>query len=156
MQTPTSKEELLAIIPKLRKVPNEKPPEFYKEIAERFMAPVKDELDLDAKIDDLINEIQNFCDEDDDHHERKVSVWAKKAVKSFIDAKIFSTKKGRELLLDQIERLGHVLMEATPFEERVIEIITMLARHSFVLSADGEISANIIGRPIPALMRVEN
>ena len=154
MQTPVSwpasKKELLVLIPKLRKVPEDKTPEFYGEVARNFLSPVKNELQLDAVIDDLVNGIQCFCDEDDAHYQRKMGIWAKKAVKSFIDAKIFSTKMGREFLLEQIEQSSQ--LETTPFEQYVIEIIEMLARHSFVLTVDGEIAAHAVGRPIRALI----
>ena len=154
MQTPASwpasKKELLVLIPKLRKVPEDKAPEFYGEVAKKFMRQAEDELELDARIDDLVNGIECFCDEDDAHYQRKMGIWAKKAVKSFIDAKIFSTKMGREFLLEQIEQSSQ--LETTPFEQYVIEIIEMLARHSFVLTVDGEIAAHAVGRPIRALI----
>ena len=78
MQTPvswpTSKKELLVLIPKLRKVPEDKTPEFYGEVARNFLSPAKDELELDAEIDDLVNGIECFCDEDDAHYQRKMGI----------------------------------------------------------------------------------
>jgi len=134
MQTIESKEQLLTLIPKLAKVPSDRPPEFYANVAKNFMLPVKDELELDAKIDDLINEIESFRDqgmeENNPRFNRMRRVWAKKAVKSFVDSKIFATKLGRQFLIEQIEIAEY--SETTPFEEYVLDILLFLARRSFV------------------------
>jgi len=151
MQTIESKEQLLALIPKLAKVPSDRPPEFYANVAKNFMLPVKDELELDAKIDDLINEIESFRDqgmeENNPRFNRMRRVWAKKAVKSFVDSKIFATKLGRQFLIEQIEIAEY--SETTPFEEYVLDILLFLARRSFVLDGE-EVRAHVIGVPIRA------
>jgi len=89
------------------------------------MAKLKDEMAVDEKMDDLVNDIGDFYNEDTGA-KRTVA-----ALQTFVDSKIFATNAGRESLIERIEL--SLDTETTAFEEDVLEKLETLASNSFVL-----------------------
>jgi hypothetical protein len=130
----TDTSALLAAIPKLNGIPIDQPPAFYAEVIEKFTAEGNEEQLL-HHIRDLLQNIETFCEDNDITDDQP---WFhKSAVLSFMDGankkNIFSTRKGRALLLQEMD----ILPYPSDFELKVIRGVKKAAENSFVLRGTG-------------------